>query len=249
MQKATTKMILCCFLLHLLPYGCSRQLGAPDRREPTDTRADQFYAQLGRHAPDVAKFMAIRGELEWKARPHVLHVAWMSSSSPAGVGLIGLFSHDLKLQAVRKMAPIKDVRRVSLTGIGDALAVREHTATGTGLWIESLYLLDPQTLHQPLWSGETQYWAQGFGRDEGREAHHIIFLRDIDGDGRDELLDILCEGTDRTRDPLARVMRFACSVYAFDPTERQFRLRDDLRAKVLWPSKREKNRLVSPIGK
>ncbi len=198
---------------------------------------EAVYKHLESLRPGYKDSLTHRGVMAVRGGKGLRWIVWMSTGSPIGVGIIGVYSQDFQLMSVRETNPIEDIGLRRLKGIGETLIVREATAVGTGLRKHRLYLFDIENLDKPFWSGEVESWLEGLdGRNQGHLIHHAVLLFDLDDDGTDELIDIISEQSGTDVDSFIFAERICgCKVFSFDPESREYRVQTKMQLDLLHP--------------
>lgn len=163
-----------------------------------------------------------------------VRIVWLSTDSPIGEGLIGVYDVHTGFSHIRQFGSIDTVTLHSLNGIGQVAAVVER-ASGTGMVARYLHILDANDLHSFLDSREVALILEGVElRNRGRYGQNTVLVYDMDRDGTDELLDLRIE---RTGSDLAAYEEpsVECLVYSFDTKHRKFEAQEFKAPPILYP--------------
>jgi hypothetical protein len=176
--------------------------------------------------------MSYRGIIKSAREAEMMWVVWMTESSPIGEGIIGIYDCEFRLRDIRITRPIKHISVVALNKEIDVIVVREVSATGTGLYEETMSVLDVPEMNVPLWSEKVYSWVEGPTGDKGHLLQCVVFLLDIDSDGTKELVITKLEqdGTDLFKHPYAESV-----VLSFDSQNHRFSIQKEGRIQPLYP--------------
>lgn len=164
-------------------------------------------------------------------------LAWVSTDSPTGEAIIGVFDSELHLVNWRRTDPLTQGSAFQHRGLGQLICFIEQ-ATGTGQRIETLHVVRAKNLVEDLWSGVVSSWEDGVeGRNIGHKIDHCLVMMDVNRDGVDEIVGFgfTRKGTDMA------TMLLSCptstqSTYFYDKTIGRFRVDDTSFLPKLYPS-------------
>lgn len=162
-------------------------------------------------------------------------VAWVSTGSPIGEGVIGVFDSDSRVEQWVRTDPLLRCWVANVRGVGQCVCYVEH-ATGTGQRVETLRVTPVDALDHTVWACETYVWEEGLaGRNPGRHIDRVALALDLGSDGSDEIVVV-----ETTRDgaddapipPRAPAVKFDVFRYShvsrkFEPTALPIRLLSD----------------------
>ena len=221
--------------------GCLPPPGHHDTkglRHLTPLDENALYQDLqARHPDHLNLALPYRGIIQSGRVSNLVRVVWMTESSPIGEGIIGTYDRFSRLRDVRLTRPIKYIRRIALNEEIDVLVIREVSATGTGLYEETMSILDVRNLSAPLWSGKVESWVEGVDRrNEGQLLRRVVAMVDFDYDGMKELLVVkLKQPATNLETIVSRKPQVQATVYSFDVEKHKFRRQKEVTPLVLYP--------------
>ena len=246
MQKSTVIPLILylrisAFSFFLFITGCSVFVGEQDSCELsvlTSVDENALYQDLWSRHPDHENLaLPDRGNIKSTRGAELIWVVWMTESSPIGEGIIGTYDAHHKLRSMRVTRPIKHIGKTNLNEDIDVLLIRELSATGTGLYEETMSILDIADINVPLWSGKVYSWLEGLeGRNEGYLMHCIVSLHDLSGDETKDLLVTRIEQTGADLESVVFSRRnVEYLVFAFDTKNRKFCAKKEMCPETLYP--------------
>jgi len=213
-------------LLSVLSPSCVSTDPAPRSTSARSRGSEQthsLYVDLKTHASATNLVMSRKGQFAFKSMKGCDSVAWLSTSSPVGEGLVGCYDRKGKELGWRCTGPILSCKPVEIRGLGATILLVE-AGTGTGQRTETVHLLSHSDLKRDIWSGDVSDWQEGLeGRNEGHRLDSGIVFVDLNGDGTDEIVQF--KSTRRGTSCEAMLLsdpKIECLAYHFDRRNDRF---------------------------
>lgn len=170
-----------------------------------------------------------KGKINW--------IVWMTESSPVGEGVIGVYDGKFRFRNMRITRPIKSIKELIICETSEILIINELYAQGTGLYKESLCILDINDLNNCLWFDIVRSWEEGL--EERNEGHLInCFVIELGGKDcvRNSFLVIKTKqkGIDLRNNPLA-TGEIECNLLSIGLKNGTFKVEEKPYPKVIYP--------------
>lgn len=228
-------LAFCCFGPACTGAGIRAQ-ASPSGIDVAQKPCSDLFSALRDRASRGDLVLTEQGAFECSVDNGDVLVAWVSTGSPIGEGVVGVFDQNHKLCDWKRTRAIRECRGLFVAGVGQTILVVEQ-GTGSGQRVETLTLLDASCLDHNVWSDCVHSYTDGLeGRNVGHRIDHSIILVDLDHNGIDELIDVASArlGTDIERMFLANP-EVDCTVFCFDSQSRKFLRRPNAGRLLVYP--------------